>query len=63
LGFALQQRSPFLVLSRCRYIHDFHRDKITAPQFTIDGHIEQGEVAMVLGQLKPHADCPDMLGF
>jgi hypothetical protein len=63
LGFALQHGCPFLDLPRCHNINDFHRYKITASQFTTDGHIEQGEVAMVLGQLKPHTDCPDMLDF
>jgi hypothetical protein len=31
-------------------------DQIAAAQFTVDSQIEQSKVAMVLGQLEPHAD-------
>jgi hypothetical protein len=35
--------------------------EITPANLVIDGHIEQGKVAAVLRDLKPHADRPDVL--
>ena len=32
----------------------------TAAKFAVDGHIEQGGNAVVLGQLETNADRPDM---
>jgi hypothetical protein len=38
-------------------------DKITPAQFAINGHIEQSQIAMVLGQFQPDMDRPDMFGL
>ena len=35
----------------------------TPAKFAIDCHVEESEVAMVLGELKPNSDRPDMLWF
>ncbi len=32
-------------------------------QFSVDGHIEQGKIAMVFGQFKAYANRPDMFGL
>jgi hypothetical protein len=63
LRFALKDGRSFLDLTGRHDIDDLHADKITAAQFAVDRHIKQGEVAMVFGQLKPHADRPDVFGF
>lgn len=63
LSFALQDRCPLFDLPGGHHIDDFHADKITTAKFAVDSHVEQGKVAMVLSQLKPHADRPDMFGF
>lgn len=42
-------------------IDDFHLDQITSAQLAIDCHVEQREVAMVLGKFKSKSDCPYIL--
>jgi hypothetical protein len=32
-------------------------------QLAVDGQIEQCEISVVLGKLKPNSDRPDMFGF
>jgi hypothetical protein len=51
LGFSLKDGRSFLDLAGRHDIDDLHADKITAAQFAVDRHVEQSEVAMVLGQL------------
>jgi len=41
----------------------FNPNKVTAAQFAIDRHIEQSQIAMVLGQLQLLPDRPDVFGL
>lgn len=44
-------------LTRRHDVDDFHLHKVAAAQLAVDGHIEQHEVSMVLGQFKSNTDC------
>lgn len=41
----------------------FRSDQIATKQLAVDGQIEPDQFAIVLGQVKPNLDCPDMLAF
>jgi hypothetical protein len=63
LGLALQDRRPFLDLAGRHDIDDLHPDQIATAQLAVDGQVKERQVAMVLGQLKPNPDRPDMFGL
>lgn len=63
LGFALQNGSTLFDLTVCHHVDDFHLHKLAGRQLAVDRHVEQCQVAMVLGHFKSHADRPDMLYF
>jgi hypothetical protein len=44
-------------------IDDLHPDQIATAQLAVDGQVKERQVAMVLGQLKPNPDRPDMFGL
>jgi hypothetical protein len=45
------------------HVVDLEPHEVTAPQLAVEGQIEQSEVASTLFELKPDADCPDLLWF
>lgn len=63
LRFALQYRRTLFDLTRCYDVDNLHLHQVIATKSAVDGHVEQREVAVVLCQLKPYSNCPDMLGF
>jgi hypothetical protein len=61
LGLALHDRSTFFHMARHQDISHLEPHEITASELAVDGHIEEGKVANVIGDLKAHADRPDVL--
>ena len=60
LSFALKDRCPLLDLAGCHDINDLHPNQVTAPQFAVDRHVEEREIAVVLREFKPDTDRPDV---
>jgi hypothetical protein len=59
-GFALGDRGALFHPVRGIDITELQAHEVAAPQLAVDRHIEQREVAIVVGHLKPDANLPDM---
>jgi hypothetical protein len=62
-GFPLDHRGAVPDSAPDAHVVDLEPHEVTAPQLAIEGQIEQSEVASTLFELKPDADCPDLLWF
>lgn len=60
-GLALDDRGPLLDLAGRVNISNLEPHEITAPQFAVDGEVEQRQVADIGGDFEPDPDRPDML--
>ena len=59
---ALRDRSAFFNAARRVHVVHLQANQIAASEFAVDGHVEQREIALVVGHFQPDADGPDMLG-
>ena len=62
-GFALDYRGAVPDSAPDAHVADLEPNEVTAPQLAVEGQIEQSEVASTVFELKPDADCPDLLWF
>jgi hypothetical protein len=62
-GFPLDHRGAVPNSAPDAYVADLEPHEVTAPQLAVEGQIEQSEVASTFFELKPDADCPDLLWF
>jgi hypothetical protein len=60
-GFPLDHRGAVPDSAPDAHIADLEPHEVAAPQLAVEGQIEQSEVASTLFELKPDADCPDLL--
>ena len=62
-GFSLTDGGAVSYLAANANVVDAQLDEVAAAQLTVDGEVEQCEVAPAPLKLEPNADCPDLLWF
>ena len=61
LGFLLEYNPAMAHAATMGNVSNPDFDQITSSQLTVDGQVEQSQITMAVGQLKPNSDGPDLL--